>query len=495
MSDVSKPTVGDRRQGDETERTHRETEGETTVPTTPNPLPTTQPTVTDSVLARIIGSVRGEVVLPSSPTYDDLRRVEVGGVDARPVAIVRVQDADDVAGVVRIAREAGIGLAVRSGGHGAAGPGAGDGAIVVDVRGIDDIDVDVEGRTAWAGTGLTTGRYTARVARHGLATGFGDTGSVGLSGITLGGGVGYLSRKHGLTIDSLLAAEIVTADGVVRVVDTDHDPDLFWALRGGGGNVGIVTHLRFRLHEVEKVLGGPLVLPATPAVLAGFVRAALDAPPELTTIANVMPCPPLPGVPPEMHGRVVVMATMAYAGDLTAGEEALTAFRSLAPPLADLVQPMPYSGLFPDEGRGAPTAVYRNVFRDGLAEDAAAEVLTALEDGDAAMRVVQLRPLGGAVAQVARHATAYAHRDRALMVHVVAVHDGPEDRPRREAWVTDLAGRLTEGPRAAYVNFVGDEGEDGLHAAYPEPTLRRLRDVKRRHDPDNVFRFNHNVAP
>ena len=458
-------------------------------------MPTTQHTVTDPLLARVIGSVRGEVVLPTSATYDDVRRVQVGDVDARPVAIVRVSDADDVASVVRIAREAGIGLAVRSGGHSAAGHSAGDGAVVVDVRAIDDLEVDVEGRTAWAGTGLTTGRYTARVARHGLATGFGDAGSVGLGGITLGGGVGYLSRKHGLTIDSLLAAEVVTADGAVRVVDADHDPDLFWALRGGGGNMGVVTHVRFRLHQVENVLGGLLALPATPAVLAGFVEAALVAPPELTTIANVMPCPPLPGIPQEVHGQLVVLATMAYAGDLAAGEEALSPFRSLAPPHADLVHPMPYSGLFPGEEGEAPTAVYRNVFRDGLGEDAAADVLAALEQSDATMRVVQLRPLGGAVGLVAPDATAYAHRDRALMVNVVAVHDGPADRAGREAWVAGLTGRLTDGRRATYVNFVGDEGEDGLHAAYPEPTLRRLREVKRRHDPDNVFRFNHNVAP
>ena len=184
-----------------------------------------------------------------------------------------------------------------------------------------------------------------------MATGFGDTGSVGLGGLTLGGGVGYLVRKHGLTIDNLLAAEIVTADGQVRIVDADNEPDLFWAIRGGGGNFGVATRFRYRLHELDGVVGGILVLPATPETVAGFIAAAEAAPEELSTIANVMSCPPMPFVAEEYHGSIVILGMLAYAGDAEAGERALAPFRALAEPLADMLRPILYPEMFPPDDR------------------------------------------------------------------------------------------------------------------------------------------------
>ena len=183
-------------------------------------------------------------------------------------------------------------------------------------------------RTAWAETGLTAREYTTAAAAHGLATGFGDTGSVGIGGLTLGGGVGYLVRKHGLTIDNLLAAEIVTADGQLLRADSENHPDLFWAIRGGGGNFGVATRFQFRLHEVSSVVGGLLILPATPEVIASFIAEAEAAPEELSTIANVMPAPPMPFLPEEQHGKLVVFALLAYTGAVEAGEHALRPFRS-----------------------------------------------------------------------------------------------------------------------------------------------------------------------
>jgi FAD/FMN-containing dehydrogenase len=243
-----------------------------------------------------------------------------GGVDPRPAAIVKVADATDVAAVIAIARETGVPLAVRSGGHSGAGYGSVDDGIVIDVRALDSLDLDPVARTAWAGSGLTAGEYTAEAAKHGLATGFGDTGSVGLGGLITGGGVGYLVRKHGLTIDNLLAAEVVTADGQVRTVDDEHEPDLFWAIRGGGGNVGVVTRFKLRLHELDGVVGGMLILPATAKTVAGFIAAAEAAPEELSTIGNVMPCPPMPFVPEEHHGKVVILGMLAYEGGADDGE-------------------------------------------------------------------------------------------------------------------------------------------------------------------------------
>ena len=251
-------------------------------------------------------SIQGRVIGPEDADYDSARTIVLGGVDRHPAAIARVANADDVARVIELARSSGLELAVRCGGHSGAAHSATEGGIVLDVRDLTSLDIDVDGRTAWAGSGLTAAAYSSAAGEHGLATGFGDTGSVGLGGITLGGGIGYLVRKHGLTIDSLIAAEIVTADGAIRTVDATTEPDLFWAIRGGGGNFGVATRFRFRLQSVPSIVGGMLILPATPDTVAGFIAAADEAPDELSTIANVMPCPPMPFVPAEQHGKVVI---------------------------------------------------------------------------------------------------------------------------------------------------------------------------------------------
>ncbi len=301
-------------------------------------------------------SIHGRVIAPDDPEYDKARTVVAGGIDRHPAVIVRVADAEDVATVIALARETGLELAVRSGGHSGAGHSVTEGGIVLDLADMKALDIDVAGRTAWAETGLTAAEYSTAVAAHGLATGFGDTGSVGIGGITLGGGVGYLVRKYGLTIDSLIAADIVTADGQQLRVDAENHPDLFWAIRGGGGNFGVATRFQFRLADVGSFVGGMLILPATPEVVAGFIAAAEAAPEELSTIANVMPCPPMPFVPEEQHGKLVVLAILAYAGDTEAGQIALAPFRALATPLADMLKPMPYPGDLSAGRRRVPPA-------------------------------------------------------------------------------------------------------------------------------------------
>src|ERR671915_610290 len=233
-------------------------------------------------------NARGQLIRPGDDGYDEARGVFYGGIDRRPALIVRAKDATDVSRVVALARESGLELAVRSGGHSVAGHGTTEGGIVLDLSEMKGLEIDVEGRTAWAETGLTTGEYTAAAGAHGLATGFGDTGSGGVGGITLGGGVGYLVRKHGLTIDDVLAAEVVTADGELLRVDAERHPDLFWAIRGGGGNFGVATRFHFRLHKVDTIVGGMLMLPATPEVIHSLVAEADGAPEELSTIANIM---------------------------------------------------------------------------------------------------------------------------------------------------------------------------------------------------------------
>ena len=440
--------------------------------------------------------IDGRVLAPGDPDYDAARRVFSGAVDRRPAVILRVAGDADVVRAIALAQETGLELAVRSGGHSAVGHSTTEGGIVVDLRGLTDLHVDVGGRSAWAGTGLTAGAYTTAVAEHGLATGFGDTGSVGIGGITLGGGIGYLVRKHGLTIDSLLAASLVTADGDVLHVDAESCPDLFWALRGGGGNFGVATRLHLRLHEVEEIYGGMLLLPAAAEVVTGFLAAAEAAPDELSTILNVMPAPPLPFVPAEHHGRLTAMALMAYVGPPARGEEVVAPFRELAAPLADLLAPMRYPELYPpDEEEYRPTAVGRTSFLDHVDVDVAGTVLAHLHDSDAAMRVAQLRVLGGAMARVPADATAFAHRSSRIMVSVAAFYDGPDDRVVREDWVRRFSAALHQGDDGAYVGFLGDDGPARIRQAYPGATWDRLAAVKARYDPANLFRLNHNVPP
>jgi FAD/FMN-containing dehydrogenase len=441
-------------------------------------------------------AIKGRVITPSDPGYDRARTQFYGGTDRRPAAIILVANAADVAHVVSLARESGLELAVRGGGHSLAGYGASDGGLVLDLSGMKGLEINAENRTAWAETGLTAGEYTTAAAAYGLATGFGDTGSVGIGGITLGGGVGLLVRKHGLTIDSLLAADVVTADGRLLRVDAETHPDLFWAIRGGGGNFGVATRLHFRLHEAGTIVGGMLILPATPDVIASFISEAEAAPEELSTIASVMPAPPMPFVPAEYHGKLVVLATLVYVGDVEAGLRAIAPFRALAKPIADMVRPMPYPQIYPpDDPDSHPIAATHTMFVDTIDRSVAQTIVDHLQNATSRIAVAQLRVLGGAMARVPAEATAFAHRRSRIMVNIAALYQRPGEAVLHKAWVTDFAAALGQGDSGAYVNFLGDEGEARVRQAYPGPTWNRLRAIKASYDPGNLFRLNQNIPP
>jgi FAD/FMN-containing dehydrogenase len=436
------------------------------------------------------------VITPGDADFDQAR-AGFYGIDRRPMAIVRVADETDVAHVVSLARETGVELAVRSGGHSLAGHSVSEGGIVLDLTEMKALDIDTDSRSAWAQSGLTAGEFTTAAGAHGLATGFGDAATVGIGGITLGGGVGLLSRKHGLTIDSLLAAEIVTADGELVHTDEDSHPDLFWAIRGGGGNFGVVTRLQFRLHEVDDIVGGMMMLPATPDVLRSFVELAHAAPDDLSTILNAMKAPPMPFVPEQYHGQVVLFALMTYAGDIGEGEEVVARFRALAEPIIDMVQPMKYRDIYgPDEEAPHPAAVaVRNMYVGKVDHGAAEAIIEQLRASTAPMAAVQIRVLGGAVSRVPIESTAYAHRERQIMVNVAAMYEDLGEAEMHDTWVDRLAETLDQGEPGAYVNFVGDEGAERVRAAYPGPTWDRLREIKRGYDPTNLFRLNQNIPP
>lgn len=448
------------------------------------------------VVGALRGRVRGRVTGPADAGYDAARTVYYTGIDRRPLAVVEVADAVDVARVVMMAREADLPLAVRSGGHDIAGHGVVAGGIVADLTALRGQEIDVHGRAAWAGTGLTAGEYTAVTGEHGLTTGFGDTPSVGIGGITLGGGVGFLHRKLGLTIDSVLGAEVVTASGELIHVDAGTHPDLFWAIRGGGGNFGVVTRFRYRLHDVDEVVGGMLILPGTPEVITDLLGELTEASEALAGIVNVMVAPPAPFLPAEHHGRIVAMALLVHAGPIPEGERSAARLRSLASPIVDTLRPMQYVEMYEDVEPPKPARLaVRSFFVDEVDRAVAETVVDALERSNAPMPVAQFRVLGGAVARVPADATAFAHRHRRIMASVAAAYERPADASGNEAWVAEAAEALRQGAPGAYVGFMGEAEEARVREAYPGATWDRLAAVKARYDPSNLFRINQNVPP
>ncbi|HSK93647.1 MAG TPA: FAD-binding oxidoreductase [Candidatus Angelobacter sp.] len=447
-------------------------------------------------LEALRGALRGRLVRPTDPTYDTDHVVWNTAFQGRPMAIVHASDAGDVATAVGFARRNGLEIAVRSGGHSIAGHSTGDGVFVIDMRHMRGLHVDLDQRIAWAGVGLTAGELTEALAPHGLAVPFGDTGSVGIAGITLGGGIGYLARKYGLAIDSLVAAEIVTAAGDVIMASDDERPDLFWALRGGGGNFGIVTRFCYRLSPVGEVLGGALVLPATRDVLRSLAPIASAAPDELTVIAELMAAPPAPGVPAEHVGTPSVVLLFVYAGDPEAGRAAIEPFRRVTAPLAEMVAPMPYPGIyeFSREAERPARSTARSVFMDVLDDSAVDSILGAFAASPEGT-MIQIRVLGGAMGRVPVDATAFAHRTSAVMVTIINMLDEPSLDEAISAWNRGLFAQLEPRSTGVYVNFLEDEGDARVRAAYPASTHDRLVAVKRRYDPTNVFHRNQNIRP
>jgi hypothetical protein len=438
----------------------------------------------------------GRVILPADAEYDEMRLVTRGDIDGHPAVIVRVASNEDVALAIAFARQNGLEIAVRSGGHSSAGQSTVDDGLVIDVRDMRDLQIDTESQTAWAQTGLAAADLTKAAWEHKLVIGFGDTGSVGIGGITLGGGVGYLSRLHGLTIDNVLAAEIVTADGQILLVDERNHPDLFWALRGGGGNFGVVTRFKYRLHPVDTFVGGMLFQPATAETVSGFIKAAHDAPDEVGTILNIMNAPPMPFLSEDVVGKLICFGMLGHVGTEHDGIEAMKPFQALAEPYSDFLKPMPYPDMYPPEDPSyRPKAIDHVFFMESVDEQTAQTIIDRLNASDATLRAMQLRVLGGAIARVPSDATAYAHRDRKIMAIAVSFFEGPDDLPRRQQWLEETVEALDQGVPGAYVNFVRGEDDASARTAYPDGTYKRLAAVKAKYDPENVFHRNVNVPP
>jgi FAD/FMN-containing dehydrogenase len=447
------------------------------------------------------GTLRGEACFPGDPGYDAARTIWNAMIDRRPAAVIRAAGAADVRRAVRLASEHGLLLAVRGGGHNIAGNAVCDGGLLLDLTPMRSVRIDPAARTARVEPGATLGDFDREAQAFGLATPLGINSTTGVAGLTLGGGFGWLSRKHGLTVDNLLSADVVTAEGELLHASERENPDLFWAVRGGGGNFGVVTSFEYRLHPVgPEVLAGLVVHPAAGAreLLDGYRRLAAQAPDELSAWVVLRKAPPLPFLAPEVHGTEVLLFAVCWSGDLEAGRRALAPLRGLGSPHADVIAPVPYV---------AWQAAFDPLLAPGSRNYWKSHDLTALPDGaidvllDHAGRLptpeceVFIVHLGAAVNRVPVDATAYPHRDVEFVLNVHTRWSEPADDARCVAWARRLFDALA--PHATggvYVNFMPEDEAQRVHGAYG-PNYSRLAQLKAKYDPGNLFRLNQNVPP
>jgi FAD/FMN-containing dehydrogenase len=461
------------------------------------PVGHSDPAITFTQLAATLG---GTVLTPDADGYEAARGVwNLHYSDARPAAIVQAADANDVARAIAFGREHGLEIAVRGGGHSMAGFSTGDGVLVIDLRAIRGLHIDPDTRLVSAGAGLTAGEVTTALVPHELAIPFGDTASVGIAGLTLGGGIGYLVRSAGLAIDRLRSVEIVTVDGEVLTASADDHADLFWGIRGGGGNFGVVTRFVYEAVPVGETLSGALVLPLSADVLSGALAIADAAPEATTTIFEIMAAPPAPFIPEDKVGTPILTVLMVHIGDMAEGQAVADRFRALAAPIADLLAPMPYGGIyqFSAEAENPMPAVTRSVFtRELLGPESVQRIVARMTDPTGPMMpVTQVRVLGGAMGRVPADATAFAHRDATIMVTLYTVFMDPEKTVSDIGWTHAYFEELAPFASGVYVNFVDLEGEARVRDAYPPATYARLAELKARWDPENVLRRNQNVRP
>jgi FAD/FMN-containing dehydrogenase len=452
-------------------------------------------------LDTLAGRVSGAVIRTGGEEYEQARKVYNGMIDAHPAAIVRCVDADDVAAVVRSAAESGVTLAVRGGGHSVPGFGTADGAVVADLSPMQSVQIDDGARTATAGGGVTWGRFNDTAAEHGLATTGGIIGTTGIAGLTLGGGIGYLARAHGLSCDNLLSAHVVTADGSQVTASAEENPDLFWALRGGGGNFGVVTQFSYRMHPIPaNVLVGLMFfeLADGPAVFRFFDDMIEDAPREYGGYPAMHLAPPLPFIPEDRINQPFAVVISSWTGDPEDGERFFDRFRQVARPAAEMVAPMPYPALNTLFDPLLPPGL-QHYWKAAFATDLSDEAIAAHIEHGARMpaftSAMHAYAINGAVHDVAADATAFGHREARYAVNIAGMWSDPADNERSIQWVRDYYAAIAPYAQpGGYTNFASGD-DQGKAAENYGANYRRLTELKRRYDPDNLFHLNQNIAP
>ena len=451
----------------------------------------------------LAAAVRGDLIVPGDPGYDEARAVYNGMIDKHPAAIVRCRDTADVISCVRFARRHGAEIAVRGGGHSGAGLGVGDGALVIDLSLLRSTTVDPVGRTVRADAGCTWADVDHATVEFGMATPSGFVGSTGVAGLTLGGGIGYLSRRFGLTVDNLLSADVVLADGTFVTASERSHPDLFWALRGGGGNFGIVTSFTFRCQDIGEhgtIIGGPVLydLADTPEVMRWYRELLPSLPEELSGWIGLITIPPAPPFPEELWGRKACGIVWCYTGAHDRADAVIEPVRTYGSPLLVGLQPMPFDvlqsafdGLYPAGLQWYWRTDFFNEISD-TAIDVHVKYGAQLPTGHSTMHMY---PIDGAVHRVPAGATAFAYRDGGWAGIIAGVDPDPANAGLISQWATDYWQELhPTSAGGAYINFMMNEGQDRIEASY-RGNYERLAQVKNRYDPDNIFHINQNILP
>jgi FAD/FMN-containing dehydrogenase len=443
-------------------------------------------------IRRFEARLRGDLIRPETATYETARRVHNAMIDKRPALIVRCAGVSDVVNAVNFARENDLLVAIRGGGHNVAGTAVCDGGIVIDLSQMKGIRVHPAQRTVRAEAGVTWGELDHETQAFGLATTGGAVSTTGIAGLTLGGGLGVLMRKHGLTCDNLLSADVVTADGLLLTASATENADLFWALRGGGGNFGIVTSLEYRVHAVGTILGGLVLYPLDRAreMLAFYRDLTATAPEELTAYAALLTSPD--GVP--------MSAIFAcYAGPLATGEALLRPVREFGPPMADLICPMSYASIQKTFDPTAPAGLlnyWKSSFLRELSADVVDAIVAAYATVPSPLTSVVIEHLGGAVSRVGEGETAFSHRGAPYSLTAASLWRDKSQSDKNIAWTRRLWQALQPATNlAVYSNYLGqDEGDERVKAAYGS-NYERLVALKIRYDPTNLFRVNQNIKP
>lgn len=449
--------------------------------------------------AELKAELRGELILAGDTRYEQARRVWNGMIDRRPAAIVRCAGAADVINAIRFARSEGLPLAIRGGGHNVAGNAVCDDGLVIDFAVMRSLRVDPAHRTARADPGLTWGEFDREAQAFGLATTGGLISTTGIAGFTLGGGIGWLMRQYGLTCDNLLGVDLVTAEGRLVHASSDENPDLFWGVRGGGSNFGVVTSLQYRLQPVGALYAGMVLHPLHKgdSLLRFYRDYARDLPDALTTFVILLTVPPAPFIPEHLHGTQAVAVVAAHCGAVEDAEVAVRPLRRFGPPAFEHFAPMPYTALQSMFDPSAPAGMH-NYWKSAYLGEITDDVIGALLAHAATMprpwTAVHIHQLGGAVARAGEEGGAYAHRSAAFALNLVTMWADPCETEANIRWTRDVFDAIEPFAQGVYVNFLGEEGEERVRTAYGHQ-YARLAALKAKYDPTNFFRVNQNIRP
>jgi FAD/FMN-containing dehydrogenase len=456
--------------------------------------------ISQEAVKALQADLRGEVLLPSDTGYEQSRKIWNGMIDKRPAMIVRCLGTSDVMKAVRFARDQRLTVSVRGGGHNVAGNAVCDNGLMIDLSGMKSVRVDPARRTARAEPGVMWRQFDLETQAFGLASTGGLVSTTGIAGFTLGGGIGWLVRKHGLALDNLVSVDMVTAKAELVTANMNENTDLFWGVKGGGGNFGIVTSFEYQLHPVGPiVLGGLIAYRAEEgqALLRFYRDFVKEAPEELTTLVVYLTAPPLPFLPKEVHGKHLVAIVLCYCGKVEDGQRILSPLRKFGKPVADVIQPMPYTVLQSMLDGAAPAGIqnyWKSAYISGLNDDVIDLILTYGERITSPLSAIHVHQLGGAMRRIGDDATAFSHRDAPFALNIVSSWKEPSENDKNINWTREFFAAVQKFATGAYVNFMGEEGADRVKEAYGEK-YSQLVALKNKYDPTNFFHVNQNIKP